>query len=133
MWYRPVITVLRDNMWLLIVAFLKAHWKKILIVIGIVLLIGLMSNIFQSCRTPATYDEKTVQEVIKAIEQGETQKLKEILAESDMRESGAIEIVANSDTNLAKVQEEIRKTANKDYGHLTKEQLIEEAKKRFGQ
>lgn len=109
--------------WVAFVALVKKHWRKILIGLGIIVILSLVISVYQSCKPEPKIDEKGIQEAIVAIEQKNDKKLREILAESDARVEAA-----ESNTNVAR--EQVKEAAQRDYGHMTTQELADEIERR---
>lgn len=122
--------LLAISLWIKNIAgWVVLHWRLVLTIIGAITLIICVALISRSCKSQPKLDEKEIQGSIKAIEQKNDQKLKEILANSDVR-------IEQIDANLANAKAatvNAMHDARKKYENMTTEELAAEIERRSKQ
>jgi hypothetical protein len=103
-------------------AIVKKFWAPILL--GLVILITCIF-VFRACNKPPKINEQEIQKAEEAVKTRNDKALKEILAQSDVREQGI--------DNSVKAAEEATEKAKQNYDGWTTDELAAELEKRKNQ
>ena len=109
-----------------IAGFLVAKWRVLAAILGGILLVIVLYaagvRVYRWFNPPPKLDEKQIQKAQDAIAKGETEKMKEILAESDTAEDAI-------DSSILEVEHK-KNEAKKNYDGVTNEDLAAELNRR---
>lgn len=86
-----------------------AHWRTVAVVLAAVIVLVASIALFRSCGPKPKLDEKEIQDSIKAIEEKNDTKLKEILANVDVREKQIDANLANAKNATVNAYADARK------------------------
>lgn len=114
-------------LWILnIFGWCAAHVRVVLTVAAIIVLLIVVSMIYKACNKPPHLDEKAIQKAEQAVKERNDAALKEILAESDVKEAQIDANVANASLQTVKAVDE----AKKKYQEMTTDELAAEIERR---
>lgn len=106
--------------------WMLSHWRLVLTIAGLIVLLVAVAVVFKRCTRPKPIDEAKIQEAIRAIEEKNDAKLKEILVEADVKEQ-------QIDANIAegrKATVNAMANAREKYSNMNTDELAAELEKR---
>jgi hypothetical protein len=102
--------------------FVKDNW--LIVVVSAAVLI-LTVFVYRACNKPAKLNEEEIQQGEKAVEEKNDKKLREVLANYDVRQQGI-------DSNI-KAAEEATEKAKRSYANMNTQELADELERRKNQ
>jgi hypothetical protein len=103
--------------------WIQTHWR---ILLGVFIVVFVFAFVLKQCNRPAKLNQKELIEAQAAVEERNDEKLKTILAESDVRVKEIDANVANGRVELINAQYE----AKKKYEGMSTDELAAELEKR---
>lgn len=108
-----------------VVWFVKDNWKIVLPIFAVLVLVIFINR---ACSKPAKFDEKAIADAQDAIKEKNDEKLKEVLANADVKEK----VIAGEVANAAANTEAIKQEAKKKYDSMSAQELQAEFNRQAG-